>query len=240
MANMLFVLSREGVYQNTSETYAKDASGNVMYDISGKPITMRNGTTLVYPGDAKYEDVNHDGVINEKDIVYLGNANPKLIFGGNLNLKWKDFTLTAVIYGRLGQKVINAARMNLENMYGKGNQSTAVLHRWRAEGDVTDIPRALYGMGYNYLGSDRFVEDATYVRLKTLTLNYSVPKKFLTKLGWGITSCKLFATGYDLFTFTSYSGQEPEVGMPTATKLVQDSSTTPISKRYVFGLSVNF
>lgn len=230
----------QGVYQNTTETYAKDASGSVMYDINGKPITMRNGTTLVYPGDAKYEDVNHDGVINEKDIVYLGNANPKLIFGGNLNLKWKDLTLTAVIYGRLGQKVINAARMNLENMYGKGNQSTAVLHRWRAEGDVTDIPRALYGMGYNYLGSDRFVEDATYVRLKTLTLNYSIPKKFLTKLGWGITSCKIFATGYDLFTFTSYSGQEPEVGMPTATKLVQDSSTTPISKRYVFGLSVNF
>ena len=230
----------QGVYQNTAETYAKDASGNVMYDINGKAITMRNGSTLVYPGDAKYEDVNHDGVINEKDIVYLGNANPKLIFGGNLNLKWKDLTLTAVIYGRLGQKVINSARMNLESMYGKGNQSTAVLHRWRAEGDVTDIPRALYGMGYNYLGSDRFVEDATYVRLKTLTLNYSIPKKFLTKLGWGITSCKLFATGYDLFTFTSYSGQDPEVGMPTANKLVQDNSTTPISKRYVFGLSVNF
>ena len=61
----------KGVYQNTNETYAKDAAGNVMYDVNGKPITMRNGSTLVYPGDAKYEDVNKDGVINEKDIVYL-------------------------------------------------------------------------------------------------------------------------------------------------------------------------
>lgn len=229
----------KGVYQNTNETYAKDAAGNVMYDVNGKPITMRNGSTLVYP-DAKYEDVNKDGVINEKDIVYLGNANPKLIFGGGFMLKWKDLSLTTVFYGRLGQKVINSARMNLENMYGKDNQSTAVLNRWRSEGDQTDIPRALYGMGYNYLGSDRFVEDATYVRLKTLTLCYNVPKKFLSKLGWGISACKIYATGYDLFTFTSYSGQEPEVGMPSAKSLVKDNATTPVSKRYVFNINLNF
>ena len=230
----------KGVYQNTVDTYAKDATGNIMYDVNGQPITMRNGSQVVYPGDAKYEDVNGDGVINEKDIVYLGNANPKLIFGGGFLLKWKDLSLTTVFYGRLGQKVINSARMNLESMYGKGNQSTAVLNRWRSEGDQTDVPRALYNMGYNYLGSDRFVEDATYVRLKTLTLTYNVPKKFLSKLGWGINSCKLTATGYDLFTFTSYSGQDPEVGMPNAKKLVEDKSTTPISKRYVFSLNVNF
>ena len=90
------------------------------------------------------------------------------------------------------------------------------------------------------MGSDRFVEDATYVRLKTLTLTYNVPKKFLSKLGWGINSCKLTATGYDLFTFTGYSGQDPEVGMPNAKNLVMDKSTTPISKRYVFSLNVNF
>lgn len=230
----------KGVYQNTADTYAKDASGNIMYDVNGLPITMRNGTQVVYPGDAKYEDINGDGVINEKDIVYLGNANPKLIFGGGFLLKWKDLSLTTVLYGRLGQKVINSARMNLESMYGKGNQSTAVLNRWRSEGDQTDIPRALYNMGYNYLGSDRFVEDATYVRLKTLTLAYNVPKKFLSKLGWGISSCKIMATGYDLFTFTNYSGQDPEVGMPKANKLVTDGATTPVSKRYVLSLNVNF
>ena len=90
------------------------------------------------------------------------------------------------------------------------------------------------------MGSDRFVEDATYVRLKTLTLSYNIPKKLLAKLNLGITRCNVFATGYDLFTFTGYSGQDPEVGMPTATKLVMDNSTTPITKRYVFGLTVNF
>ena len=230
----------KGVYQNTEETYALDADGNVMRDYSGNPIIMRNGTVRTYPGDAKYEDINHDGVINENDIVYLGNANPKLIGGGGFQLKYKDLTLTTFFYGRFGQKIINKARMNLESMYGTGNQSTAVLNRWRAEGDDTDIPRALYGMGYNYLGSDRFVEDATFIRLKTLSLSWNVPKKWLQKLNWGVTRANIFVTGYDLFTWTDYKGQDPEVSMPSATKLVEDNSTTPVSKRFAFGLTLNF
>lgn len=230
----------KGVYQNTEDTYALDASGNVMYDYNGSPIIMHNGTYTVYPGDAKYEDINHDGVINENDIVYLGNANPKLTGGGGFKIKWKDFSVTTFFYGRFGQKVINIARMKLESMYNTNNQSTAVLNRWRSEGDDTDIPRALYGMGYNYLGSDRFVEDATFVRLKTLTISWNMPTKWLQKLGWGVTRANLFVTGYDLFTWTGYQGQDPEVSLPTATKLVTDTAQTPVSKRYAFGLSINF
>ena len=229
-----------GVYQNTQETYALDVDGNVMYDYKGNPIVMRNGSERAFPGDAKYEDINHDGVINENDIVYLGNANPKLIGGGGFQLKYKDFTLTTFSYGRFGQKVINKARMNLESMYGTNNQSTAVLHRWRSEGDETDIPRALYGMGFNYLGSDRFVEDATFVRLKTLSLSWNVPKALLKKLNWGVSRANVFITGYDLFTWTNYKGQDPEVSLPAATKLVEDNATTPVSKRFAFGLTLNF
>jgi len=229
-----------GVYQNVEDTYARDAEGNIMYDYNNSPIVMHNGTYTAYPGDAKYEDVNHDGVINENDIVYLGNSNPKLTGGAGFSIKWKDLTLTTFFYGRFGQMVINKTRMNLESMYGTNNQSTAVLNRWRHEGDETMIPRALYGMGYNYLGSDRFVEDATFVRLKTLSLSWNVPKKWLTKLNWGVTRANVFVTGYDLFTWTDYQGQDPELGMPSATKLVQDTSTTPVSKRVAFGLTLNF
>lgn len=230
----------QGVYQNTAETYARDREGNVMYNYKGQPIIMHNGNQTVYPGDARYEDINHDGVIDENDIVYLGNANPKFTAGGGFKLKWKDFLLTTFFYGRFGQKVINQARMDLESMYNHKNQSTAVLQRWRAEGDDTDIPRALWGMGYNYLGSDRFVEDASFVRLKTLSINYNIPKKFLQKLGIGLSSANCFVTGYDLFTWTGYKGQDPEVSLPTATKLVKDGSQTPVSKRYAFGLTLNF
>lgn len=227
-----------GVYQNTAETYARDASGNVMYDWQGNIITMKNGTVQTYPGDAKYEDINHDGVINENDIVYLGNANPKFFGGGGFQVRWKDLTLTTFFYGRYGQKVINGARISLENMYGKNNQSTAVLHRWRAEGDQTDIPRALYGMGYNYLGSDRFVENASFIRLKTLSLSYNLPKKWLKN--WGVSKLNVFATAYDLFTWTKYKGQDPEVSMPSATSLVRDNATTPVSRRFAIGVNLDF
>ncbi|MBR6180723.1 MAG: TonB-dependent receptor [Prevotella sp.] len=227
-----------GVYQNTAETYARDASGNVMYDWQGNIITMKNGTVQTYPGDAKYEDINHDGVINENDIVYLGNANPKFFGGGGFQIRWKDLTLTTFFYGRYGQKVINGARISLENMYGKNNQSTAVLHRWRAEGDQTDIPRALYGMGYNYLGSDRFVENASFIRLKTLSLSYNLPKKWLKN--WGVSKLNIFATAYDLFTWTKYKGQDPEVSMPSATSLVRDNATTPVSRRFAIGVNLDF
>ena len=227
-----------GVYQNTEQTFARDAKGNVMYDWQGNVITMKNGTVQAYPGDAMYEDINHDGVINENDIVYLGNSNPKFFGGGGFQVRWKDLTLTTFFYGRYGQKVINGARISLENMYGKNNQSTAVLHRWRAEGDNTDVPRALYGMGYNYLGSDRFVEDASFLRLKTLSLSYNVPKKWLKHLG--ITKLNVFATGYDLFTWTKYKGQDPEVSMPSATSLVRDNATTPVSRRFALGINLDF
>lgn len=229
----------KGVYQNTEDTYAKDAEGGVMYNLQGKPIVMTNGTYVCYPGDAKYEDINHDGKIDKNDIVYLGNSNPVISGGGGFNLKYKSLTMTVFMHYRLGQKIINSARMNAESMRGSDNQSTAVLRRWRNEGDDTDIPRALWGWGFNYLGSDRFVEDCSFLRLKTLSLSYSFPKKFCKSLG--MNSISMFVTGYDLFTFSNYTGQDPEVTLPSGiTDLAMDSSQTPRSKRYSVGLTLNF
>ena len=78
------------------------------------------------------------------------------------------------------------------------------------------------------------------MRLKTLSLSWNIPKALLSKLHWGINNVNVFATGYDLFTWTNYKGQDPEVKLPSATSLVKDSSTTPVSKRFAFGLTVNF
>ncbi|MBO4314759.1 MAG: SusC/RagA family TonB-linked outer membrane protein, partial [Prevotella sp.] len=229
----------KGVYQNTEDTYAKDAEGGVMYDLQGKPIVMTNGTYVCYPGDAKYEDINHDGKIDKNDIVYLGNSNPIISGGGGFTLKYKKLTMTVFMHYRLGQKIINSARMNAESMRGSDNQSTAVLRRWRNEGDDTDIPRALWGWGFNYLGSDRFVENCSFVRLKTLSLSYSFPKTWCKAVG--MNSISMFVTGYDLFTFSSYTGQDPEVTLPSGiTDLAMDSSQTPRSKRFSVGLTLNF
>ena len=229
----------KGVYQNTDATYARDKNGAIMNDINGKPIIMKNGTFQVAPGDAIYEDINNDGVINEYDIVYLGNAMPVLTGGADLALMWRDWNLSATFHGRFGHKVINETRMNNESMYGEKNQSTATLRRWRNEGDMTDIPRALYKAGYNYLGSDRFVEDASYLRLKSVSLTYNVPKNVIQK--WGINALSMFITGYNLLTFTNYTGQNPEIGQPSdPKKLTKDSATTPVSIKFTCGFNLNF
>ena len=228
-----------GVYQNTEDTYAKDAEGNVMLDLQGKPIIMSNGTYRCYPGDAKYADINNDGKIDKNDIVYIGNSNPMLSGGGGFNLRYKDWSLTVFMHYRLGQKIVNRARMNAESMYNSDNQSTAVLRRWRNEGDDTDIPRALWNYGYNYLGSDRFVEDCSFLRLKTLSLSYNLPKAFCKHLG--LSSANVFVTGYDLFTITDYTGQDPEVTLPSSvTSLAEDKSQTPRSRRVSMGVTINF
>ena len=228
-----------GVYQNVDATYARDVEGNIMKDVEGNNIVMQNGNMKVYPGDARYQDINNDGVINKYDIVYIGNGMPVLTGGGGFQIKYKGLAMTAFFYGRAGQKVINTARMNSESMYGRDNQSIATLRRWRNEGDDTDIPRALYNYGYNYLGSDRFVENASFLRLKTISLNYNIPRKLCEN--WGIGSLNIFLTGYDLFTWTKYTGQDPEVSLPgTASGLVQDRSDTPVSRRFACGVNINF
>ena len=236
-------LKYKGVYKNKAETYALDADGKIMNDINGNPIITQiigdNGAVTVMPGDAKYEDINNDGVIDKYDIVYLGSCIPIVTGGGGFTIRYKQLTLNAFFHGRFGQKVINQVRMQNEAMYNGDNQSTAVLRRWRNEGDETDIPRALFGIGYNYVGSDRFVEDASYLRLKTLSLNYSVPRKTLQKIGFN--SMVIFITGYDLLTFTKYTGQNPEINPPAkAHQLAKDGANTPVPMRLSCGINVGF
>ena len=228
-----------GVYDTTLETYARDARGAVMTDLDGKPIVMKNGTYTCFPGDAKYQDINHDGVINQSDIVYIGNANPVVTGGGGFTAKYKQLTLTTFLHYRLGQKIVNQARMNSEAMYGTDNQSLSVLRRWRSPGDDTDIPRALWQYGYNYLGSDRFVEDCSFLRLKTISLSYGLPKNFCRKIK--VNTINAFVTAYDLLTWTNYTGQDPEVTLPSrVTDIAMDRAQTPPSKRISGGLIINF
>lgn len=135
--------------------------------------------------------------------------------------------------------------MNSESMYNYDNQSISVLNRWRYEGDETSIPKALFGRGYNWLGSDRFVEDGSFLRLKQLTLNYTLPKKFLQKSGF--TRLNVFVTGYDLFTWTKYSGQDPEVNIAGGLDsygnfqlMGVDEAKTPRPRRVAMGLTLEF
>ncbi len=221
---------------------ARSASGKVITDDKGEPIPMvfAYGKTNEYEfrgGDAKYEDVNHDGNINDLDIVYLGNSNPLFNGGFGPSFHYKNLSFTAFFNFRVGNKIVNAARMFAENMYSTNNQSIAVNWRWRKDGDVSPLPRALYNVGYNWLGSDRFVEDGSFLRLKYLTFNYAVDKKTLKKVN--LDRVSFYLTLNNVFVLTNYTGVDPEVGYGSL-GVSKDWGQTPRSKDLTCGVTVGF
>mgnify|MGYP002094457761 FL=1 len=129
--------------------------------------------------------------------------------------------------------------MNAENMYYPYNQSVAVNWRWRKDGDLTEIPRALYNAGYNWLGSDRFVEDGSFLRFKQLTLTYSFDPKLLKRAH--LDMLNLSFTMNNLFTVTKYTGADPEISPALSGDYVgisADSNRTPRSRYFTFSLTV--
>ena len=229
-----------GVYPDKESTIVLGQDGSPVYGLDGQPVYMSANDYTFQAADAKYNDTNFDGIINEYDMIYLGDAMPSFTGGFGPYVSYKGFALNMFFHFRTGQYVVNNTRMNLENMYGKNNQSAAVLSRWRQPGDVTEVPRALYNTGYNWLGSSRFVEESSYLRLKITTLSYTIPKDITEKLK--MNRIKMFITGYDLLTFTNYSGQDPEVsvGGSDPFRLGYDNSRTPRPQRYTFGFNVEF
>ncbi|MCG8476785.1 MAG: SusC/RagA family TonB-linked outer membrane protein [Cytophagales bacterium] len=232
-----------GVYSTDEDAVAKDASGKPIKKLGrdDEYVYMRLGDSRLTPfkgGDAIYEDVNHDGIINELDIVYLGSSNPDVTGGFTPRVTYRNLTLRLSFHYRLGQQVVNMTRLHMEKMSKRDNQSKAVLRRWRRPGDVTDVPRALYENGYNTLGSDRFVEDADYVRLKSLSMNYNFGRKFLDRLG--LEAMQLTFTARNLYTWTDYTGQDPEVKLRGKDPFFVgvDNGRTPPAKSYVMGLRV--
>ena len=224
---------------------ARDANGNVIKDADGftKPMVFgydedSNPNPYEFQGgDAIYEDINHDGNINELDIVYLGSSLPKITGGWGLKFNYGRWSLNAQFNFRVGNKVVNAARMNAESMYNNNNQAASVNWRWRVEGQVAEIPRALYNSGYNWLGSDRFVEDASFMRLNYLSLGYSFDPKLLRKFGLNSLSINLNAS--NLFCLTNYSGADPEVGYG-GLGVATDNARTPRSRQFTARVSIGF
>ena len=220
---------------------ATDENGKVIMTNTGVPkhLTYYYGETdyEFKGGDAIYEDVNHDGTINELDIKYLGNSLPKMQGGFSLTFQYGNWKLVSRFNYRWGNKIINTARMGLESMYGTENQCSSVTYRWRKDGDQTVIPRALYGSGYNYQMSSRFVEDGSFLRLNNLQLSYSVPKKELKKLG--LNSLSAYITMNNLFCWTKYTGIDPEIASG-AYSPASDTATTPRSKSVTASLNFGF
>ena len=229
---------------------AMNADGSLILDATGAPKRMvydytNDGTGKNYNfngGDAMYEDLNHDGQINALDITYLGSSLPKLTGGFGFTFTYGDWRLATQFTYRVGNKILNMARLNAEAMTGNDNQSQAVNYRWRKEGDVTSIPRAMHNfsngpIAYNSLVSDRFVEDGSYLRMSYAQLNYTFKKK---QLKWiGLSRIAIYASINNPFVITKYSGVDPDIVNAGYDPAI-DNAQTPRSRSYTLGLTVDF
>jgi TonB-linked SusC/RagA family outer membrane protein len=193
-------------------------------------------------GSSFYIDRNGESTFNPspEDRTIIGDANPDFFFGFTNTFTYKNFDLFIFFQGTQGNDMLNVTRIETEGMIDPKNQSIAVIDRWRSPGDVANIPRSSFGNSDNSRVSTRFIEDASYIRLKTLTLSYNLPQRWIDYMK--ISALKVYVTGENLLTFTNYTGFDPEVNAFGGSNTVQgiDFGTFPQTRNLIFGVSASF
>ncbi|MCH7399443.1 TonB-dependent receptor [Belliella sp. DSM 107340] len=220
--------------------------GDVSYSVEGRPLGQFFGYVYggVDPttGNAFYIDKNGESTFTpaSDDRTFIGNPHPDFIYGLTNTLSYKNFDLSIFLRGVQGNDVFNATRIEIEGMTDAKNQSAVVANRWRAPGDVTDIPRATWGNTNNSRISTRFVEDGSFLRVQALTLGYNAPQSLISKLN--LTGLRAYVTGENLFTITGYKGFDPEVNAFGASNTIMgvDFGTYPQTQNIIFGVNISF
>ncbi|WP_158563356.1 SusC/RagA family TonB-linked outer membrane protein [Chitinophaga silvatica] len=209
-----------------------------------------NGAVTTYqsnlkPGDYIFKDLNGNGYVDDGDMQVLGNPIPKFVYGGNISLAYKNFDFNLAAAGVSGLKLYNSQNYILLGNAALHNVSTDYLDRWRKPGDIAKYSRAGQNPSDNLQPSDFYVEDGSYLRIRMITLGYTFPQNFLNSFSKGVvTNLRLYVTGENLFTFTKYSGYDPEVSQPTGSSFIFargiDRGLLPQPKTILFGLQVGF
>lgn len=189
----------------------------------------RSGGYSYKPGDMYFQDTNGDGTVNDDDRTFLGKSISGYYYGLNLGTDYKGFDLSVFFQGVGDISKFNGFRSGVESMSGTANQLTSVLDRWTPSNPSKTIPRAVFGDPSQSVGriSDRFVEDASYLRLKTLQLGYTLNKSTLGKNSFA-QRIRLYVSGINLFTATKFTGLDPE------------NDGLPPTRQFVFGLNASF
>jgi hypothetical protein len=196
-------------------------------------------------GMIMYKGADENGDVSDDDKQVIGNANPLFTAGLTNTVSYKGFDLSVLLQSVYGNDIFNATRIDTEGMYNFYNQSTRTLKRWKVPGQKTDIPKALYGSTINSIISSRFVEDGSYLRVKSITFGYTVPQDILKKKDL-IKELKCYVTMENILTLTSYSGYDPEVSMFVNNgenseqngAIGIDYGTYPQPRNIIFGLSI--
>ena len=186
------------------------------------------------PGDIRFSDEFSDGVIDEKDRTIIGYSQPVFTASFNNTIRWKGFDAEVYFQGIYGNTIFNVTKVDMTSMSTVCNQYASVTQRWRGEGTSYVMPRAVYGdPNNNTRPSDRYLEDGSYLRLKNLTIGYTLSSAVTKKIH--ISSLRFFFSANNLFTLTSYSGFDPEVGESSI-----DWGTYPITRTFSLGVDLKF
>jgi TonB-linked SusC/RagA family outer membrane protein len=224
-------VSAEGKPVNTFYGYVTNGIFQTQEEVNNYAVQVPGGTA---PGDIRFRDLDNNGVINADDRTYIGNPFPNWSFSMNNSLSYRDFDLQIFLQGVADVDIYNANRIWQESMSIPQNQTTKVLDRWRGEGTSNSVPRAVYSdPNMNVRHSDRFIEDGSYLRLKNLTLGYTLPAD-LTRKAY-LSKARLYLSAQNLFTLTHYSGFDPEVGAGGV-----DLGTYPVTRTVSLGLNIQF
>lgn len=190
-------------------------------------------------GDVHFVDQNGDGWIDESDMVKIGDPNPDIYGNFATRLSWKDLTLDVMFKYSLGNDIFNYQRSQLESGNTSWNQTTAMVNRWRYDGQVTDVPRAVSATSSDWVNnerfSDRWIEDGSYLKLKKIRLTYRIP----VNVSW-LQSLSVWGEANNVFTVTKYLGLDPEVSCSNSV-LSQgiDAGYLPQSCNFNLGVTIN-
>ncbi|MCF8321035.1 MAG: TonB-dependent receptor [Flavobacterium sp.] len=216
---VFYGLQTDGIFQNQAEINAAPTQN------LGSPTS---------PGDLRFKDVNGDGVVDFKDRTYIGKSIADYTLGFNINLSYKNFDFVSYSYASVGNDMIR----NYERTENKLNKLNYVLDRWTGEGTSNSVPRVTTGASSNNLFSSYFVEDASFLRIQTIQLGYSLPKMIIDS--FGISKFRLYGAINNVYTFSKYRGFDAtaNTGDPIAGGI--DSGFYPAPRIFSIGLNVNF
>lgn len=236
-AGMFYGYVFDGVYQLSD---FENPSDNV-YLLKKSVPTNGNSRDLIQPGEIKYKDINGDGVVDNYDLVVIGRGQPIHTGGFNNNISYKGISLNVLFEWSYGNQIYNANRLMFEgngNIRTDLNQFASYIDRWTPENPSNTLFKT-GGQGPIGFHSSRVLEDGSYIRLKTLSLGYSIPEKLIKKLD--LSKLSITVSAQNLVTWTNYSGMDPEVSVRNSILTPGfDFSAYPIPRTIVFGFNLTF